>query len=98
VLKIKFFDIEFHFFSLKGKVSKVSKFFKVTLRFDGFFTMISMCYGTPCTGCSIFTAPDYLAKFEIKVTPVPIDPNPTFFKFSKSFWQMFIEKVTRAVI
>jgi hypothetical protein len=44
VLKIKFFDIEFHFFSFKP-------FFKLTreLRFGGFFTMNPMCYGTPCT-------------------------------------------------
>jgi hypothetical protein len=41
-LKIKKIDIEFHFFSSK-------QFLKLTLRFDGFFTMNPMCYGTPCT-------------------------------------------------
>jgi hypothetical protein len=42
VLKIKFIDIAFHIFFLQAV------FFKLTLRFDGFFTMNPMCYGTPC--------------------------------------------------
>jgi hypothetical protein len=34
--------LNFTFFSSKP-------FFKLTLRFDGFFTMNPRCYGTPCT-------------------------------------------------
>jgi hypothetical protein len=47
VLKISFFDIEFHFFSSNA-------FFKLTLRFGVFFTMNPMRYGTPCTQSVIF--------------------------------------------